>query len=1167
MMGMTRLRSLTAAFLASALVVLSPGLPCYQAVAAEIEGGAPKGAQIRVIPAVNLPQVGVDGVPNAEIPKIPNVLSINPSAVPAIPALPQAVPGLAAPADPALQEGAARASATEPLAALAAPAANVLPEGRRDGSRPLAESTLRSGAQEIAQAKEGGFAAILSRFWTGSRAKSSDASVVQASSVQDELPSGLVKLSVDELKNIAADQKRSSHERLSAVKAIADRSDDPAKLALEEIGTAKPVGDARDYEVKRQALRALAEKGTVVSLPEISEEHKQQILSDLKNAKPALAVFDYDGTLEKDGDKASPETGAALKAIADQGVKPVILTGEPMKSGEKGIASALESLSTLSAEQKASVSLSSDRGARLMTFNKKGEPKIINELTGWTAREKSAISAAALFMQGAYGAQVVDGEKSHFGDYSYTLYLRDIQTPEALDKSVKDLEKLLGSLKIDAGVSGHAAKRGKPARLLLVKYDKAAGMEAILTRSKSKSAVLVGNDFLGSDAVDSPMAKGAPGALTLAVGGSADPRIANAYVWPTQGHAASMEIARALAVPAPAKPSVKGKVSGLFARLKAKWNEEGPKAPGPDDPINTKTLLGNIIPSIVSMSAYMFVTLAFVGVAVPVVGWTGYGILMSLSPMAGIAAANIMGNVFKKMGARNAMVLNTALQVVSLSALPLFHLFGVVSMGSLLLGALASGFVLSSIMTTSGAFLPALYPSKQIGNINGVTFMMFPLVQVILGIWAHVGRFADLMSPFTIFAGAAALNALIVLPLTWFLIPNTKLSQSQPATASGSERSQAPSGNVLALGKDFVKTFWKPMLALGAAVGLFAGLTWGLPALAAAGFGGKLVAGVAAYLKTHSSLSAPLPIVAALVYWISRTSGFKALKEGKTAKDAAGKDGRQLKAIGLMSLSTVMYYPLYLVAAPRVAEALAGPAGKLELAGQFLGALFFGSLISTVARTTIPSFSLKLPGGRKIAVNTTKVAKAAVVVLAGLFAATKIFAGASLLASVGIGAAAMAVAAGLLYLATRITDRGWIKGAGIGFAAIWLPFVVWTWPALIPFLTVKTAMLLSLLAAGYVNGPTFVSLISYLMGSTERSENSKVTGVQGAFFNAAISTAYAIVTIASGFLSPAYPAVLAVLGIVNLLVGGVFWRSPKHLPGLAPTIFKASEKKPAEPSK
>ena len=39
------------------------------------------------------------------------------------------------------------------------------------------------------------------------------------------------------------------------------------------------------------------------------------------------------------------------------------------------------------------------------------------------------------------------------------------------------------------------------------------------------------------------------------------------------------------------------------------------------------------------MAAYMLVTLAFVGVAVPVVGWTGYGILMSLSPMAGIAAA------------------------------------------------------------------------------------------------------------------------------------------------------------------------------------------------------------------------------------------------------------------------------------------------------------------------------------------------------------------------------------------------------------------------------------------------------------------------------------------------------------------------------------------------
>ncbi len=1171
MMGMRRSSRLTAALVAASLIVASPGLPCYQAVAADFEGGAPKNLNIKVIPALDLPAIKTGGIeiPGAGIPTlqtgipqtgIPEVAipgsQIGPNAV--IPVLPAAVSGLTQ-----------------------APSTNQLPEtagqnnpGSGAVDRPIAETTLRTGVEAIEGAKGDAKGGILSWFWSGSK-KESDASV-SVVAAQDAV-SGLSQLSVSELQTIASDKTKPSAQRMSAVKAIANRSDDPAKLALEEIGTVKPVGDAQDYEVRRQALRELAAKGKLVSLPTISEEHKQEILAKLSTTKPKNAIFDWDETWEKHGEKASVETGAALKAMADAGVRTTILTGRPYLSRESGESRIEDKLATLTPEQKASFSVLPDFGAR--AFHYKGDQPVIDrENEPWTQNELALLKSASSTLRFKFGTELYNGQFSRTDDYSYTLYVRGGVN---LEDAAADFKGTLAKLGIKGQILAWPARNGSPAMLFVTKYDKSDGVKAVLgAKGRASGTVLVGDYFFGENrSVDSAMTRGAPGALALAVGGTADPRIDNLFVWNSLGHDAAVEIAQAIAKPLPAQPTVAARATGLLSWLKGKWNQEGPKAPGPDDPINVKTLLGNIVPSVISMAAYMLVTLAFVGVAVPVVGWTGYGILMSLSPMAGIAAANIMGNIFKTMGARNAMVINTALRILSLSALPLIHLFGPVGMGALLVGALAEGFLLSSIMTTSGSFLPALFPSKQIGNINGVMFMMFPLVQVLLGIWAHVGRFADMMSPFTIFAGAAALNALIVLPLTWLLIPNTKLTQGAPAAGAAPAQAKVP---LKTQAKDFFKKSWKPMLALGLAVGLFAGLTWGLPALAAAGAGGKLIAAAAAFLKAHSSLTAPLPIVGALIYWITRTDGYKALRAGKTAKvtDAenaltqkisdleakgpAGEaeltaaraelkayQGRSLKSIGLMSLSTLMYYPLYLIAAPHVAEVLAGSGGKLELAGQFLGALFFGSLLSTVARTTLPSFKI---GGKTV--NTTRIAQGAVVALAGLFAATKIFVAGTLLGGVGVAVAAMAAAAGLIYLATRITDRGWIKGAGVGFVAVWLPFVVWSWPALIPFLTIKTAMLLSLLAAGFVNGPNFVSLISYLMSNTERSENSKVTGVQGAFFNAAISTGYALLTIASGFLNPAYPAVLAILGILNVVIGGYFWRTAGRLPGISPTIFK-----------
>jgi len=972
--------------------------------------------------------------------------------------------------------------------------------------------------------------------------------------------------------------------------------------ALERVASANPDGGAADYEVHRAALRALADAGVVKSLRPISRAHADAILAKLAVSKPKAAVFDYDDTLAPFREPVSPEIAAGLAASNDAGVRTAILTDRPDVKKSERDASIIDSLTPMTPEQKAKLLVGADSGARLVSFDAAGAPVLARDANlRFTDAERAAIEAASAATAEKFGRYEYNGKEENLGDFKWVRFLPLGMSAETVQDAARFMQAELDRARVNITVAGrNAADPKNPSYLTISLLDKTVGIKALretfakdgVETAAAESMLLVGDSFFGTRTVDSDMAKAAPGALTIAVGGVADPRVENAFVWPTKGQQASAEILNALGKPVPPTGLAKLRAAAASAlagvgRLIG-WDAPVAKAPAADDPIDMKTLAGLVVQSVPSMAAYMLVTLAFVAVATSTagVGWAGYGILMSLSPMAGIAAAIIMGQAVKNMSARNAMALNTLLRVVSLMALPTFHLLGIMNFGTLLVGAMAEGFLLSSIMTTQGSFVRVLFPSKQLGNINNTLFMMFPFVQMILGALFSIGRFADVMSPFAIFAGAAAINLLLI-PVIWKTIPNIKLAQgAAPAAPS------APAKPWARRAKEFAAENWKPALGLAAAIGVFSTLTFLLPSVAALGtsLGWGWLTGLAAAVHAHPALTAPLPIVAALVYWISRTDAFRALINGSTrehsdaekavearlaaataagdavAEAAAQKEAgvyrrRQLWTVGLLGLSTMMYYPLYLVAAPNIAGLLAGP-HKIELASQFLGSLFLGGMISVSARTKLPEMKIPLIGGKSFgpvavpaSIGIHRLIQAAVVATAGLWMFSKVFPGSWLVA-----AGVMAAVAGLIKLTARVTDRGWLKFVGAGFAAVWLPFVVWTWPALLPFLTVKTAMYLAMLAAGVVNGPSINALYTYLYRNTKASENSRVGGVSGSFFNASISTGYALLAIASGFLNPAYPAVLAALGVINVLIGGVFWRATSSLPGLAPTLLEPRAK-------
>ncbi len=1105
------------------------------------------------------------GVPVLSAPSILTPLVVNP--ISAIPVLPiSALSGVPA---------AARALAV-----------NAPVDAAKIPFNAQSQLTLTGEKLTAAAAKGSDQSGILDTFFTGAKEIASTLTGETAAGFPAALAPQLSAPSIGDGKAVAPTPITLEAMAIDPAKSIAVRQDAVAQLAktdgskesLQRVADANPQGGAADYEIHRSALKALAEQGVVKSLRAVSEAHKEELLARLVSDKPSSAVFDYDDTLEKFREPISPAVAAGLQASNDAGVKTAILTDRPdAKKNDKDV-TVLDSIASMTPAQKAKLTVGSNSGARLSTFDSEGKQVVaFDAALKFTEAQAAAITAASAKTADKFGRFEYNGAEENLSAFKWVRFLPLGMPAETVQAAAEFMQAELDAAGAGVTVSGRQAADAKnPSYLTISLLDKTVGIQALREKAGfGGPMLLVGDSFFGTRMVDADMTKAAgAGSLTLAVGGLADPRIDNVFVWPTKGAEASAEILGALGTAKPAAPK------GALRRLGDKllnligWNAPVVKAPGADDPINWKTFLGLVIPRIPSMGAYMLVTIAFVAIAVPVVGWTGYGVMMSLSPMAGIAASKIMGKAVKNMSARNAMALNTLLRVGSLMLLPTFWFFGVVNVGTILLGALAEGWLLSSMMMTEGSFIKVLFPAKQLGNINGALFQMFPAVQVILGLFLGIGHFADMINPFMVFAGAAAINLLVVLPIVWKMIPNVMLSDA-PAAA----KAALVPFKTKALA--FLKDNAKPLLALAVAIGLFAAMTFWAPIA------------TLPFLVAHAGLKTSLPITAALVYWISRSAAFKGLVKGRTSEASAeekalvekrgtlaseiadlrrgGADiasvgakedelaavsselathqGRQWKSIKMMALGTAMYYPLYLIAAPHVAEILAGPQHKGAMIGQFLGALFFGSWISTAARTKFPDIKIPFTGGKKT-IGAHRLVQALVAALAGAWVFTKIVPGSALAA-----AAAVAIVAGLMALSARITDKGWIKFAGLGFATVWLPFVVWMWPLAIPFLTVQTAMFISLIAAGLFNGPSFVSLIIYLQRNTARSESSEVTGIQGSLFNASISAAYALITIISGFLNPAYPMVLAAIGLINVLIGMKFWNADKSLPGLPKTFF------------
>ena len=626
--------------------------------------------------------------------------------------------------------------------------------------------------------------------------------------------------SISDLQAEASDSKASEADRRSAVAALAKKDDDQSRAALEAVGTSNPEGGAVDYEIKRAALKALAEQGKVVSLPAVSRPHAEQILEKLRTDKPEAAVFDYDGTLEEYKVQAAADTGAALKAVADAGIETMILTDRPSVARKDPAESILHSIDKFTVQEKTSITVGSNRGAEIALYDgRSGKWETIREEPGWTEAEQKAVAEASVEVGRQFGTQEYNGKIEDVSRFGYARFLPLGLPEEQVKAAARLFQGELEKRGIKLEVLGRTAmKATDPPYLSTSKIDKALGIgllranrghwsrlrdamklglnrpwiKKLLARLPAdpvaaKAMVVVGDHFFGTKIVDGPMVKGAPGALALSVGGLADPRLENIFVWPTKGKAATQEIMGALAARAPpAGGGLAGKTSAP-ARLAA-WLLDSrpvralvkafhyafPSASHPAGPGATQTgpLVAQFVSGLFSISVFILTSIAYPFIAIPAVGPAAFGALMAFGPLAAIATGPLNGMIAKKLTARNAMALNMAIRAVLALALPAFAALGVLNFWTLLVASIANGWLMSSVMTTENIYLRRFAGPKNVGTVNAIFLMRYLFLQVFLGLIVGIGAFVDLWDPMTPFYISAAVHAFVILPITWKFIPN-----------------------------------------------------------------------------------------------------------------------------------------------------------------------------------------------------------------------------------------------------------------------------------------------------------------------------------------------------------------------------------------------------------
>ncbi|MBI4347726.1 MAG: hypothetical protein HY553_12785 [Elusimicrobia bacterium] len=518
--------------LAAALVAVSPGTGAYSAFAQMVE--APVAARTLTAP------VSVGPVAGVMSPAI-----VAPSVTAAL-----ALPTVAAPV----------VTASRPLARAHAKA-SPLAGGIAAASRPAA-AALAGRATRIAKL-------------AGAAGNVQAASGESASGFGSKVFSALLGGDVGSVASAVAPAAEDAPERPS--------------------GLTPPGVEAAEYRDARRVLSRLATAfGLAFSLPVAGPRLAQNLLNEAKEKK--VVFSDFDDTLDKFNAVASPETVAAVVGVLKAGKTVVVITDRPdtKKPGAKNV-TILESLESIPAADRAGLWVSANKGGRILRFDEQGEAKLVYEEPALPADEAAKVKDAALAVKArlaSLGAELHDGSKNipseNASNYGYALMLK-IGTQEAAVKAVAEaFQEELSQRGIAYEVEPRLAKDPAfPPYVTFSKLDKSLAVRRVaeLIKASAKVSLIIGDSMFApkprrvdapaeemeaarregearsgrpepvtGNGTDRDMEKGLPGALTLSVGTTADPAMANAFVLPGKGPEVTRTVLKAVAEGVPPAP-------------------------------------------------------------------------------------------------------------------------------------------------------------------------------------------------------------------------------------------------------------------------------------------------------------------------------------------------------------------------------------------------------------------------------------------------------------------------------------------------------------------------------------------------------------------------------------------------------------------------------------
>jgi len=343
----------------------------------------------------------------------------------------------------------------------------------------------------------------------------------------------------------------------------------PAPPAASGEGSGRPQGveSLISYEFRRKALAAIATFfGMSLSLPIAGERLFARILAV---AAAKRAVFsDYDETLGTNSLPLSQEVVGLILAVRRAGKLFFVVSDRPSFAPGPHDVSILDSLSTIPPGEMAGIVAASKKDGFIFRYDEKGEPRVLYPEPPYSEQEKEAILKAAEATVARLAELGTALEFQDMAPLSFGLILK-VGTPASTVIAVaKILQKELARRGVRYQANPRLAKNpANPPYVTVDKIDKSWAVDRIskLFGVRAEEALILGDSMyapghktysgfagdltallkrvgewlsgrpapLTGNATDRNMEKGRlKGALTLSVGGWADPLMRNAYVAP-----------------------------------------------------------------------------------------------------------------------------------------------------------------------------------------------------------------------------------------------------------------------------------------------------------------------------------------------------------------------------------------------------------------------------------------------------------------------------------------------------------------------------------------------------------------------------------------------------------------------------------------------------------